>query len=82
MEPYLPATTTNETEAAPLRLLDCARCQEPMYHRRGEVLASYPLTSEVAYHCGECGLGQSEWEDVAPFIRWPGAPSSCAAEGK
>lgn len=49
-----------DTEAG-LRLLDCGRCGEPMYHR-GHLEADYPLCRRWAFECGECGQRVDTWE--------------------
>jgi hypothetical protein len=80
METRTLAEAENALENELLVLLDCARCQEPMYHHRIEVLATYPLTNAVLFQCGECAMGQTGWEDVAALTRWPSPPAGCEEE--
>jgi hypothetical protein len=51
-------------------LLDCPRCNEPMFHLRGAIEATYPLTDLQIVRCGECEAPQMVWADKPCPIRF------------
>lgn len=68
----LPPPTPERDREADLHLLDCARCQEPMYHRVAHMLATYPLANLWLAQCGECGRFVEAWEDIPQFSSYAG----------